>query len=175
MRGLRPLIGMSGAVDLTDLSRVLHRFAERQGGHVTRGQALTVMSDRTFARWVAAGRLIRVFTGVYAVGHLPTNAIDRAHAALLAGGEGCALAGESGLVLWGIWSRWPAEQEIVMVDQRRPVGVRARRSRTLLPRDVTVVDGLRVTSTARTLLDMAPRLSERQLTRAAADRISYKL
>lgn len=127
------------------------------------------MHERTLDRWVASGRLIRVHTGVYAVGHLPTNPIDRAHAALLAGGEGSALAGESALVLWEVWRRWPAEQEVVTVDQRRPIGVRARRCSTLLPKDLTVVSGLRVTSAARTLLDMAPRLSERQLTRAVAD------
>lgn len=127
------------------------------------------MHERTLDRWVASGRLIRVHTGVYAVGHLPTNPIDRAHAALLAGGEGSALAGESALVLWEVWRRWPAEQEVVTVDQRRPVGVRARRCSTLLPRDRAVVSGLRVTSAARTLLDVAPRLSERQLGRAVAD------
>src|ERR1700744_4495798 len=93
-------MNVRGAQNLPDLSRLVHRFAEKQGGHVTRPQALTVMGERTLARWLEKGRLIRVHTGVYAVGHLPTNPFDRAHAALLAGGDGCALAGESAMVLW---------------------------------------------------------------------------
>jgi very-short-patch-repair endonuclease len=147
----------------------LHVIARRQGGHVTRAQALSVLSSKTVDRWVSTGRLIAVHPGVYALGHLPTNAIDRAHAALLAGGETSALAGESAFVLWGLWQRWPDPAEIISANPRRSVGIRARRSSTLAGHDISVVQGLRVTSTARTLLDMAPRLSEPQLIRAVND------
>lgn len=136
---------------------------------MTRAQALAEISRSTLERWLGTGRLIRVYAGVYAVGRLPTNPIDRAHAPLLAGGDGCALAGGSAFVLWGLWTRWPDPPEIICGEPRRPRGVTARRSSTLAPRDITTVDGLRVTSTARTLLDMAPRLSPQQLTRAVND------
>jgi very-short-patch-repair endonuclease len=154
---------------VADLSSNVHRFAERQGGHVTREQLLTVCHARTIARWVARGWLIRVYSGVYAVGHVPTNPIDRGHSALLAGGERSALAGASALVLWGVWKRWPQCPEIVIAGDRRPSGLTVRQSRTLLTRDITIVQGLRVTSTARTLLDMAPRMTAKQLTRAVND------
>jgi very-short-patch-repair endonuclease len=113
--------------------------------------------------------LIRVYRGVYAVGHLQCNPINRAHAALLAGGPRCGLAGAAAMVLWGQWRRWPDPLEIVIAENRRPSGLVVRHSKTLLKRDITVVDGLRVTSAARTVLDMAPRLSESQLTRAVND------
>jgi very-short-patch-repair endonuclease len=127
------------------------------------------MVARTLARWVAAGRLIPVYRGVYAVGHIPQNPIDRAHAALLAGGKRSALAGESAFVLWGLWKRWPQQAEIVIAGDRRPSGLHVHHSRTLVKRDITVVQGLRVTSAARTLLDMAPRLTEKQLARGVND------
>jgi very-short-patch-repair endonuclease len=127
------------------------------------------MSHRTVARWVAAGQVIAVYRGVYAVGHRPRNPVDRAHAALLAGGKNSWLAGETALVLWGIWKRWQEPFEIVIKGDRRPAGLILHHSRTLARQDTTVVQGLRVTSAARTLLDTARRLSEKQLTRAVND------
>jgi len=153
-----------------DTAHNVHRFAEQQGGHVTRRQLYeSGMSHRTVARWVAAGHLIAVYRGVYAVGHRSRNPIERAHAALLAGAEQSALAGASALVLWGIWKRWQQPLEIVIGADRRPSGLIVHQSRTLARRDVTIVQGLRVTSAALTLLDTAPRLTEKQLTRAVND------
>ncbi len=127
------------------------------------------MGAATVDRWIADGRLLRVHRGVYAIGHLQRNPVERAHAALLAGGKHSALAGAAAMVLWGQWRRWPKPLEIVIADDRRPAGLTVHHSRTLLQRDIATVEGLRVTSAARTLLDMAPRLSERQLTRAVND------
>ena len=148
----------------------MHRFAARQGGHVTREQLLAAgISQRTLDRWVATKQLIRVHRGVYAVGHLQSNPIDAAHAALLAGGDRSALAGGCGLVLWGVWRNWPKRLEIVTAAKGRPAGLLVHHSATLLIRDITTVQGLRVTSPARTLLDTAARLNPRQLTRAVND------
>jgi len=148
----------------------VHRFAARQGGHITRAQLYeSGVAKRTVTDWIASGRLIRVYRGVYAVGHLQSDPINRGHAALLAGGDRCALAGACGLVLWGIWKRWPPRFEIVIAEDRRPSGLTVHHSKMLLAGDINEVQGLRVTSAARTLLDMAPRLSESQLTRAVND------
>lgn len=145
-------------------------FAARQGGHVTRGQLeQSGLSGRAIADWIVAGRLIRVHRGVYAVGHVRSNPVDAAHAALLAGGERCALAGGCALVLWGIWRRWPPVLEIVTSVDVRPSGLIVHHSTTLRRTDVRVVHGLRVTSPARTMLDTAARLRPDQLTRAIND------
>ncbi len=152
---------------MPDVAHNVHSFAEKQGGHVTRRQLHeSGMSHRTVARWVAAGQLIPVYRGVYAVGHRSRNPIERAHAALLAGGKRSALAGSSALVVWGVWKRWEGPLEIVVETDRRPSGLIVHHSRTLERQDTTVVQGLRVTSAARTLLDTARRLTEKQLTRA---------
>jgi hypothetical protein len=161
--------GSSGSFP-ADLPGNVHSFAGRQGGHVTRNQLLDAGLDpRTVERWVANGKLIRVYRGVYAVGHLQSNPVNAAHAALLAGGERCALAGGCGLVLWGVWRKWPRRLEIVSAADRRPAGLIVHRSTTLLRRDIKKVQGLRVTSPARTLLDSAERLKPHQLTRAVND------
>jgi len=161
--------GSSGGFP-TDLPGNVHSFAAKQGGHITRAQLLeTGLDPRTVERWVAKGQLIRVYRGVYAVGHLQSNPINAAHAALLAGGERSALAGPCALVLWGIWRHWPKRLEIVMAGDRRPTGLVVHHSATLLKRDITIVQGLRVTSPARTMLDSARRLAPEQLTRAVND------
>jgi hypothetical protein len=148
----------------------VHRLAARQGGHVTREQVRDAgVSQATVTRWISSGKLIRVYRGVYAVGHLQSNPINAAHAALLAGGDRCALAGPCALVLWGIWRRWPKRLEILTAGDRRPTGLLVHRSTTLLKRDITTVQGVRVTSPARTMLDNARRLKPDQLTRAVND------
>jgi very-short-patch-repair endonuclease len=160
-----------GGGDLgSEMAPNVHSFAAKQGGHVTREQLLAAsVSPRTIKRWVAGGKLIRVYRGVYAVGHLQSNPINAAHAALLAGGDRCALAGPCALVLWGIWRRWPNRLQIVMAGDRRPTGLVVHHSATLLKRDITTVQGVRVTSPARTMLDNARRLKPDQLTRAVND------
>jgi hypothetical protein len=127
------------------------------------------VSQRTIDRWVRGKQLIRVYRGVYAVGHLQSNPVNAAHAALLAGGPRSALAGSCGLVLWKVWRSWPRQLEIVTAGDRRPSGLIVHHSTTLLQRDIKEVDGLRVTSPARTMLDMADRLKPERLTRAIND------
>jgi very-short-patch-repair endonuclease len=169
----RPSASRSAGSDArydSNLSYNAHRYAELQGGHVTRRQLYDAgLSKATVTRWIARGQLVRVYQGVFAVGHRPRNPAERAYAALLAGGPQCALTGAIALVLWGLWRRWPEQPEIVIPGNRRPRGLVAHQSSTLRSRDVTVLQGLRVTSAARTLLDAAPRLTEKQLTRAVND------
>lgn len=148
----------------SNLTHNVHRFAARQGGHVTRKQLREAgLSARTVDRWVAKGHLIRVYRGVYAVGHLPTNPIDRAHGALLAAGVHSALSHSAALVLWGVWKRWPRRLEVTIAEDRRPSGLIVHRSRTLIPQDVTELMGVRVTSAARTALDHAASATPKRL------------
>ncbi len=69
----------------------------------------------------------------------------------------------------GILKRLERPLEVTVPGDRRPHGIRVHRSATLARRDITRQRGLAVTSPARTLLDLAPRLSERQLARAVND------
>jgi very-short-patch-repair endonuclease len=145
----------------------LGELARRQGGHVTRQQMLGLgFSKRTIDYRLSIRRLIAVHHGVYAVGHLPTNPIDRGKGAVLACGPRTALGFSAGGAFWGVFKRWTFPLELVTAADIRPSDLILHRCRTLLRRDIRVVDGLRVTSPARTLLDIAPRLDDKQLTRA---------
>jgi hypothetical protein len=102
---------------------------------------------------------------VYAVGHRPVTPHERASAAVLDCGPGAALSHGSAMALWGFWRRWERPFEVTVVGDRRPPGILVHTSTTLRRRDVTTHVGIRVTSPARTVLDIAPRLNDRALKR----------
>lgn len=150
--------------------RRIAMVAERQDGHVTYAQLIALgLTRRAVANLVARGSLIRVFRGVYAVGHLATTSVDSAHAALLAAGPRSVLSHGSAATLWRIWQRWDHPFEVTIAENRRPSGLRVHQSRTLTLADVTTERGLRVTTPARSIVDIAPRLSDRRLARAIND------
>ena len=84
---------------------------------------------------------------------------------MLACGTGAGLSHGSGMVLWGYWRHWEKPLEVTVVRDRRPKGIRVHRSTTLHRRDVTTQLGIRVTTPARTILDVSPRLNDRSLKR----------
>jgi very-short-patch-repair endonuclease len=132
-----------------------------------------MMTTTTLERWVAAGHLIRVYRGVYAVGHLPTTPIDRAHGALLAAGKRSALSHSCALVLWGVWRYWPRRLEVTTAVDHRPSGLKVHLSRTLMRHDVVTKDGLRVTGPPRTALDFSATATPEQL-HAAVDHLRLR-
>lgn len=114
------------------------------------------------------GRLIPVYAGVYAVGHLPTLPQDKAVGAMLACGEGAVLSHSTAATAWEIFRRWEMPFEVIVPTARRRNGVKVHRAK-LEPRDIRTQIGLRVTSAARTMLDVAPRFKDTGLRRAVAD------
>lgn len=117
------------------------------------------------------GRLIPLHRGVYAVGHRALAFGARQQAALLAAGPGAALADRSAAAWWEMLGRWSGAVHVVVPRQggRRIPGVVVHRCAGLRPHDVVVRDGLRCTTPARTLVDLAataPRLLPRALTEA---------
>jgi hypothetical protein len=140
--------------------------AAKQQGNITRVQLLGLgLDDDAIGYRVKVGRLFRVYPGVYAVGRPPATPLERASAAVLACGPGAALSYGSAMVLWGYWRQWEKPLEVTIVGNRRPKAIRVHRSTTLHWRDVTKQDGIRVTTPARTLLDMSPRFSDKAVKR----------
>jgi predicted transcriptional regulator of viral defense system len=126
-------------------------------------------SQRSVARAVAAGRLHRVYRGVYAVGHTDLSLHAECLAAVLAVGPGALLSYYSAGWLWGLWPGSPAPFEVTAFVPRHhpaPKGVVRHRARNLVDEDRAIVDGIPVTSVARTLLDLAWKLRSDQLRRA---------
>lgn len=124
------------------------------------GLAPSTISDRC-----RAGKLIPVFFRVYAVGHVQRTPIAEADAAVLACGERTALSHDSTAALYGL-RKWPAIPEVSSARRLRIKGIRTHQTATLVRADITVKDGIRVTTAARTIADIAPRLTDRQLVRA---------
>ncbi len=144
---------MSDAVD-----KAIAALASRQRGYATREQLLGIGLGSEAIRYrVGKGRLIVVHAGVYAVGHLPVAGADRAFAAVLACGPGAVLSHGTAACLWGVDDRWRTPFEVIVKTARRRPGIRMHRV-TLTRRDVRRHKGIRVTSPARMLLDIAPRL-----------------
>jgi very-short-patch-repair endonuclease len=144
-------------------------LAGRQRGYVTRRQLLALGESRTeIAYRVKTGRLIPDYAGVYAVGHLSKDPMDRAHGAVLACGDRAVLSHQSAATLWGIYRHWQRPFHVTDVSEHRHRGIAVHRS-SLHPHDRTRQLGLPVTSPARTLLDNAPRMTRKALTRAVND------
>lgn len=142
-------------------------LAKRQHGVVSLAQLRSLGLNRSrVTRWLADGRLHLIHRGVYAVGH--TNLTINGHyiAAVLACGPGALLSHRSAGALRDL-RRWSGVIEVTVPSRRvGPRGVRIHRSRCLAQEDRTIVDGIPITSVARTLLDLAAVLPERDLNRA---------
>ncbi len=142
-------------------------IAAVQRGFILRKQLRALgLSKGAIEGQLRTGRLHRVHQGVYAVGHIPTDPKSRALAAQLAVGDHSALAGQSACAFYGVDRRWREPFELITSQDRRPSGLIVHHSRTLLIRDIWRFDGLRVTSPARTALDIAPLMADKPLKRA---------
>lgn len=156
---------MAGAID-----KAIVVLAGRQHGYVVRSQLLRLGLTSKAIRWrVHTGWLIPVYPGVYAVGYVQRTPLARAHAAVLACGEKAALSNGSAASLWGFEKHWDAPFEVIAPSMRRHEGIKVHRSRTLARPDVTRHHGIRVTTPARTVLDNAPRLTGKRLSRFVND------
>ncbi len=140
-----------------------------QHGHITRKQLRDRgVAARTIDHRIASGKLIRVHAGVYAVGYIRVEPVARAMAAVLACGEGAVLSHDSAAALWGL-RRWPQIPEVTAATYRRRPRVTTHRSTTLERNDLRVQLNVPTVSAGRAIADIAPRLSDKQLTRATQD------
>jgi very-short-patch-repair endonuclease len=88
-------------------------------------------------------------------------------AAVLACGDGAALAGRAAGQLLGLIRGIPApEAEVIAVTERRIPGITTRRGRRGDRTDTTIWKGIPVTGPARTLVDLAAAVSAGELARA---------
>jgi predicted transcriptional regulator of viral defense system len=107
-------------------------------------------------RRVLTGLLHPIHRGVYAVGRPDLSLRGRYLAAVLGSGPGAALSHRSAAHLRGLRPNAAGRVEVTIGwNQTGPTGVHTYRTRMLDPQDFTVIDGIPVTSVARTLLDLA--------------------
>jgi hypothetical protein len=165
MPPLRPVAPTQrGKID----SEALAALANRQAGVISRAQLHSVgVSDSAVSRWVQARRLHRIHPRVYAVGHSVLSLDGRLFAALLYGGDEAVFSHTTAGWLWRVIDAEPKRIHLTVPGRRRSLpGVRVHRSRQVEPAEQR---GLRVTSVARTLVDLAAVLSFRDLRKALAE------
>ena len=114
-------------------------------------------------RWVKTGWLHRVHRGVYAVGHARLTVRGRWMAAVLAGGPDAVLSHRAAAALWDIRPIPSGPIDVTSTSRHNLPGIRFHWSRSLHADDTALVDGIPVTSLARTLLDLAEILSAQKL------------
>lgn len=151
-------------------------MAARQHGVVAWRQLLALgVSEQAVQHRVERGRLHRVERGVYAVGRPELARRGRLMAAVLGAGPEAAISNGSAAELWGIapQAAGPVEVAVPVSSGRRRAGVRVHRRPRLSGADVTVREGIPVTSVVLTLVDMAGRIGPRPLERMVneADRL----
>jgi very-short-patch-repair endonuclease len=148
------------------LDRLLAELSDAQHGVVARWQ----LAERGIKRGaielrIKRGQLHLVHRGVYAVGRRKLDPLGAKMAAVLACGPGAVLSHRSAGELWGILPRKRLVPEVTCERVRkreRIVGHRAA-----LPDDERHrIEGIPVTSLARTLFDLAATVSTRELERA---------
>jgi len=104
---------------------------------------------------IASGRLHPLHAGVYAVGHPLVPREGWWMAAVLASGPDAVLSHRSAATLWGI--RGYSEGAVEVTLERKSSAARGiRRHRSALPADeITVREGIPVTTLPRTIFDLA--------------------
>jgi very-short-patch-repair endonuclease len=148
-------------------------FAAEQDDVISRGQLHALgLSDNWMDKRAAIGWLAPVFRGVWAIGHPPRTRRGWYRAALLAGGERSVLSHKTAGSIHEMVASDGRLHLTVPRTAKGIEGIRIHRPRTLRPEDVVVVDGLRVTSPARTLIDLADH-GKRRLLERAIDQAEY--
>lgn len=166
---LVPVLGVSDVVPVSgDREQRIAAIANRQRGRVRRDQLRAAgLSDATIDRLVAKCYLLREHRSVYVVGFRANVPLGAETSALLAAGEGAVLSHLTAANLFKLLSyQGPVHVTTANRQLARSNGLIAHRSASLQSADVQTFERLPITSRARTLLDIAELISERQLERA---------
>jgi very-short-patch-repair endonuclease len=123
-------------------------------------------SRSSVARRVEKRRLLRIHRGVYAVGHQRLTARGRWMAAVLASGTGAVLSHLEAAALHDLRPIGSGRVDVTATSRHNLPGIRSHWTRTLDRDDCTKIDGVPVTTLARTYLDIAEVLNHRRLIEA---------
>jgi very-short-patch-repair endonuclease len=163
---------------LRSLDEALAMLADLQHGVVGRWQLISLgFASDAIQHRVARKRLFRLHVGVYAVGHPKLTPRGHWMAAVLACGPDAVLSHVTAGRLHSVLTRNQSRIDVTAPTSGRRPKIRIHRTKTLHPEDVTEIDGIPVTSIARTILDLAAVLTAEPLRYAIeqADRLQRPL
>lgn len=147
----------------------IHELASRQYGLFSRSQAAA--PPHIVHQRLAAGRWLVVAPGVYSLPGVPDCLRRRLWLAHLDVGLHSVVSHEAAAALHGLTTYKPGPVTVTVPhgDHERPPAYEVRQSTDLRPHHVTTVDGLPVTTPARTLVDLAARRRPDRLAQALDD------
>ena len=137
---------------------IIARIAARQHGVISFAQLIFAgLKPDAITRRVKAGRLHRLYRGVYAVGHTDLSREGRWMAAVLACGERAVLSHKSAAHLWSMSPTSPSLIHVTVPGRggrKNRRGIVVHRTTTLGPRDTTSRHNIPVTTPTRTRRDL---------------------
>lgn len=141
-----------------EVERAVARIAGRQDNVISRDQLLGAGLGRgAIAHRVKVGTIQRLHSSVYLLGAAPPTPIARARAAAIACGEDAVVSHRSAAELLGLLPHSGGAVDVTVAGRNVAArsGVRRHRVARLHGQDVTTVQGIPVTSIARTICDLA--------------------
>jgi very-short-patch-repair endonuclease len=157
---------MEGKYEAGWIDRAIAGLAARQHGLVARWQLLALgISGGAVEMRLAHGRLHRAHRGVYALSPAELSPQARWMAGVLAGGHDAALSHWSAAALWRLRPGVGPKCHVTTPRRRRSNHKLTFHESRLLPDEVTIEQGIRVTVPTRVALDLAPLLPSHILVR----------
>jgi len=150
-----------------EAAKTWEAIAAGQYGLLSRKQAEDVgLTPVRIKRLVARGSWIRALPKVYRAAAAPQSWRQPLMAAFLWAKGKAVISGQSAAALWEFDGYWRTRVELSgLADLSAPPGVVYRRVSRLAPADIATHSGIRVTSVARTILDLAALVPRRTLER----------
>lgn len=167
---------MASGPTVTPADHAIATLAARQYDVVARRQLREAgVSDKMVRSRVQRAQLVRLHPGVYAAAHAHLRPRGTWLAAVLAVGAPAVLSHRAAAALHGIRQWHGGGVDVTTAARVRSTlpGVRVHRTRRMDPPEFADVDGIPVTTPARTLVDLAAVLPADRLARAfrEADRL----
>ena len=156
---------------LSLIPRLLATAALQQGLIATAQLSEHDVTRRQFDQFVRRGIFVRVGSGVYAAAGAPTSWEQSLRAGLLALGPGSCVSHEAAARLHRLDRSVKSRPEFTVARGRQGLAVHGvlHTTTVLAPLDIVNVDGFRVTSATRTIIDLAHERVSRHRLAAAID------
>jgi very-short-patch-repair endonuclease len=151
------------------VERAIARIAARQDNVISGDQLRAAGLGRgAITHRIKAGTMQRLYVGVYLLGAAPPTPMARARAAVIACGANAVASHRSAACLYGLLPYPGGDVHVTVVarNQAPREGIRRHRVAHLPRQDARTMSGLRITSVARTICDLAATESARDTEQA---------
>ena len=136
--------------------KALYKIAEDQGGYFSLSQAKAIGIRRNqIYRAVKQSTIERVYRGVYRLVLFPGNQFEEIYAAVVSVGDQAVVGYETALYVYDLSDIIPDDIHLIMPrsSSRRRKHIKMHTNK-LDDQDITIYEGFRITTVARTIVDV---------------------